>query len=471
MKITKKVLTEAIIKEADEENKETPTEEAEKVVVDNIDAESPKELAKEITAGIEAASNGELTISPEEAQETAQDLQQAADDLNTDTVVIEPTEEAIDDNIVIESELTSTLDDCLATARKDVRLQRVSHANILISGLPGSGKTAGVKAWAKDRGLNLFELNAKDPDIEVAINGLNVRDMQDGIKNEVTKAYSRVLAPLDRENSVLFLDEYNRQTNDQLRGSLLQLINEKKIVGEDNGIHVFKNLLFTIAAINPACQEDQGAARLNSAEISRFNGGYLEKYDSDPETTKRFIMAQYPKIIKRLNKQDPDYKTDFENFLRIIDLGLFICNHEDFEYDSEEKLSPLYLQQKKMLNQRALIEMLENCDGNVLRVKSYIEKRSGFLDDTKQMLLDILEEYREPTFEELCDIYSDYVTFAGQKEETPKAEVDINGGSTGSSEQGIEDDEDEDMWGNAENSKNTTKSAAQTASDIRNLQW
>jgi MoxR-like ATPase len=101
--------------------------------------------------------------------------------------------------------------------------------NVLISGLPGSGKTAIVENWAKSRGINCIEINAKDNDLEAFINGFTVRDDED--RSQVTKAYSNTLDALKDEtkNHIIFLDELNRQTKDQIRGSLLTLINNKTI--------------------------------------------------------------------------------------------------------------------------------------------------------------------------------------------------------------------------------------------------
>lgn len=97
--------------------------------------------------------------------------------------------------------------------------------NVYVCGLPGSSKTAVIKNWCNTNGINLVQLNAKDKEIDDIINGITVplRDDNGGIRN-VVKFRSKKLNALEKPNSVLFLDELNRQQSEALRGTLLDIL-------------------------------------------------------------------------------------------------------------------------------------------------------------------------------------------------------------------------------------------------------
>lgn len=153
-------------------------------------------------------------------------------------------------------------------------------ANVLVEGLPGSGKTAIVEAWCKMNGLTLVALNATDPKIESAINGIPLRNMSVEDSTELTYAYAvddRNLGLLINEKHpelegkcVLFVDELNRQKTEQLRRPFMSLFNEKR--NASGSLDFAKNLLFCVVAINPFGNDfhDKGVSELNAAEKDRF---------------------------------------------------------------------------------------------------------------------------------------------------------------------------------------------------------
>ncbi len=248
---------------------------------DTIDAAgSVKEIADDIKDQVDDLTDGELEISDSAAKKAAEETAAVADVVNADEAVI-----VIDDNdwsdIKITNRLYRTLDRAFAAARTNMGKHKVkAGANVLVEGLPGSGKTAIVEAWCKMNGLTLVALNATDPKIESAINGIPLRNMSVEDSTELTYAYAvddRNLGLLINEKHpelegkcVLFVDELNRQKTEQLRRPFMSLFNEKR--NASGSLDFAKNLLFCVVAINPFGNDfhDKGVSELNAAEKDRF---------------------------------------------------------------------------------------------------------------------------------------------------------------------------------------------------------
>lgn len=355
------------------------------------------ELADEIVDSIEDSTGGELTMDDAGAKRVATEIKDVAADTGIDMAAVDVPDVG---PLGVKNDITKVLDQALALSKKNKRRGTKSGFNVLIVGLPGSGKTASIYDWAASNGVNLVAVNAKNNDLDAYINGYTTKRPDDPLK--VTQAFSDNLAGLDQENSVLFLDEYNRQIKPHIRASLYTLINEHRIVGDGpNNQHEFKNMLFTIAAINPAVPTDKGAAELNDAEKSRF-WWTIDDMDSDPATTIEYLTKYYSKVISRLNVEDENYREDLEDYLRIMDLGIFITSHPKFGYDTKEDLDDLALTKANLLCQRSLTTGLNNSDGDVDRFKFWVEKGAKFLERDTEMLLAILREYIKPSFEDLC---------------------------------------------------------------------
>jgi MoxR-like ATPase len=148
--------------------------------------------------------------------------------------------------------------------------------------------------------------------------------MTDPTVNSVVKLRSSYLDPLDRENSVLFLDEYNRGSRGN-RAALLDLISAHRIEGEDlpevkearakkglsvnDGYRHFDNLLFTVAAMNPEDDFsgiDSTADSLSSAEKSRFSLT-IKDFDSRKGPTLDYIRGYIEDTICAMDESRPDF--------------------------------------------------------------------------------------------------------------------------------------------------------------------
>jgi hypothetical protein len=340
----------------------------------------------------------EIPVSDAAAKTIASEIKDVAADTGIETAAIDIPDEL--EALGVQNPITEVLDEALAKSRKNKGRGSKSGFNVLIIGLPGSGKTASIEDWARANAVNLVSINAKNNDLDAYINGYTTKRPDDPLK--VTQAFSDNLAGLEKKDSVLFLDEYNRQVKPNIRASLYTLINEHKIVGDGpNRQHEFKNMLFTIAAINPSVPTDKGAAPLNDAEKSRF-WWIMDDMDSDPATTMEFLTKYYNKEISKLNPESEYYRDDLEEFLRIQDLGLFIVSHPKFDYDTRADLEVLAAEDCTLLCQRALTNGLHNSEGDVRQFVRWVEKGSKFLPRDIDMLTAIAREYIVPSFEALC---------------------------------------------------------------------
>lgn len=214
------------------------------------------------------------------------------EDADTIGAAAEAVANKIDADVVTEEDdVKKELDRALATNK---RLQRVGKtdgwANILLTGEAGIGKTARVKQWAKERGVNLYIRRASDLD-STDMGGAITPDKDAKRVNRLTTSE---WDPLDRPNSVLFLDELNRAASD-VRGSLLTLINNHTIsdIHDPSGERFLKNMLFTVVAINPA-DGRHNVDELDSAEYDRMKEVPVV---ANKRSLRKYLLNQFDKFI------------------------------------------------------------------------------------------------------------------------------------------------------------------------------
>lgn len=397
MKITKKTLAENKSELKKYKQKMTDLTEAdetngiEDLSIDDVKATNIGELADAVQAATEEASDGKETYSDSKAKTIAKEIKTYADGF--DSAAWAPLD--------VQSELTDALDDCLAEAMITKHIGTHDGVDLLVSGLPGSGKTGITKQWAKDRGVNLFYLNAKNDDLGAILNGFPVNveeeDEEIGKVQRVVRSYSKSLDALDRKRSVLFLDEFNRAPA-KLRAVLLSLINEHVVDGPgEDGFRHFDELLFTVACINPSVPTDPGAMDLNDAEMSRFVDTL--DWDSKVPDAIRYIRFHLKKIIEGLDKNDKHYNYLYVRYNKILNLAeaLLTSTAPMFEFDDRDDLLDLFNNKAKMLNQRSITDGLMKHGHSKTKFLNWVDKRSKFLDKDKEMIHDILDSWSEPT--------------------------------------------------------------------------
>lgn len=413
----------------------------ESILVENDEniLDGGKVTPEEVKDEVETVSDQTATVTDSDAKVVADELNKAAKETGAENAVIVP---VVDNEIpiVTRNKLTSILDSSLYHAKQNKYLKVNAGCNVLISGLPGSGKTGIVADWAKYRNLKLININVKDDKVDQLINGLPMRDITATTSNAIATAKSNLLVMmLNSEPFVLFLDEFNRQTDPKIRASLLTLINEHRVVNGNETLEI-KNLLFVICAMNPAVKEDLGATQLNGAELSRFPWN-LQDFDSDPRETHEYFSKFGNKIIDKILakkgkhlKKDADFIGEFTNqnamsneelppvdfgleldklakmtdeeaekyfmktglikIVKILQLADAILNTPGFKFDGKSDLQALQREQKTIFNKRLLTDALLGTDGNIDLFIYWVKNVSNLLEKDKQMLIDAAEAYR-----------------------------------------------------------------------------
>lgn len=454
MKINKQKLQESTLVEnntvLEAEEVEKPTDD---IAIDDIKSASTSEIADAVQDAAEAASDDKETFSDEKAEKIANEIKTHANGF--DAAAWAPLD--------VPSELTDKLDDCLANAMAAHSAKNSDGVDLLITGLPGSGKTGITKQWAKDRGVNLFYLNAKNDDLGAILNGFPIdtveKDENGNDVHRVTRSFSKSLDALDKPKSVLFLDEFNRAAP-KLRAVLLSLINEHVVDGDGpDGFRHFDNLLFTVACINPSVPTDPGAMDLNDAEMSRFVD--TMDWDSKADDALRYINFHVNDLIGRLDKADENYAFFYTRYNKILNLANALIGNPNFEFDSRDDLLDLFNDKAKMLNQRAITDALMAHGYSKAKFLNWVDKYSKFLEKDKEMIHDILDSWVEPEVALSGDSNSSAKNTNNTTANTNVDETDFDSvfGTDG-------DESDSDLFGTA---TNATQSAAKiSAADVRN---
>lgn len=374
--------------EADNKIVEDVGETSDDIAIDDILDASVSDIADAVKDAAEEASDGKETYSDTKAETVAKEISTHAKGL--DAAAWAPLDVA--------SELTDKLDDCLANAMAAHAAGTSDGVDLLVTGLPGSGKTGITKQWAKDRGVNLFYLNAKNDDLGAILNGFPVdtveQDAEGNTVHRVARSFSKSLDALDKPNSVLFLDEFNRAAP-KLRAVLLSLINEHVVDGDGpDGFRHFNNLLFTVACINPSVPTDPGAMDLNDAEMSRFVD--TMDWDSKVPDAIKYIRFHVKKLLDALKPEDENYNFFYVRYHKILNLAEALLGDPLFEFDSRDDLLDLFNDKAKMLNQRAITDALMSHGYNKDKFLNWVDKYSKFLDKDKEMIHSILDNWVEP---------------------------------------------------------------------------
>ncbi|MGM9544670.1 MAG: type II toxin-antitoxin system death-on-curing family toxin [Romboutsia timonensis] len=281
-------------------------------------------------------------------------------------------------------QIESALDRALKVAKRaNRRGQRGDYPNVLLVGEAGTGKSSIVRQWARDNGIALMEVRAA---------GMDATDIGGAIApnkegDTVVRLASTEFDKLDRPNSVLFLDEYNRAPR-EVRTNLLELVNSHVIpdAREEGDQRFLPNFLFTVAAINPP-NNRYNTDEMDDAERSRFR---TINITFDPNYLNNFLGKRYDRLAA-----DPD--NDDEETLEYVrkkTLADKLLTSKKFTFDTPEdmdtgrdRLGEYY----KPLNYRSFTLLLDNSDGTK---EDLLDLWSDFVNaNKKRMAEDILANY------------------------------------------------------------------------------
>lgn len=300
-------------------------------------------------------------------------LDQAARELDAEVVT------ANDKGMVYEA-----LDETLDEAQEKIAAGDTSdYPALLIIGEAGFGKTEMVKQWARDKGINLVEKNLGSMTRD-SFEGIFVRDPDDPL--HATKIGSNeFVKSLQRPNTVLFLDEYNR-SSDAVRDLMLPIILNHSVVDPQTETSVthLDNLLFTVAAMNPPSSRFGGAREIGEQEKSRFRTIFVS-----PEVA---MQLNYLKnFYQKRADSAPNEAIRLKNEGRKA-LAIALLTHPDFSFDTatdgdEAEGDIMYTP----LNYRSLKKALDSSDGTK---ESLLKRWSQFANYKKKPTIErILRNY------------------------------------------------------------------------------
>lgn len=268
------------------------------------------------------------------------------------------------------SHIENALDAALRTSIRALKYGRETAgaaANIMLVGQAGTGKTAIVKKWAKERNVNLVAKNASSFD-KTDMGGAVAAKVDETGKtlNQVTRLSNSEFDDLVNAGSVLFLDELNR-ADPEIMGSLLTLILDHKVpdTSAKGGMKSLPGFLFTIAAINPADEAYEGTNELDTAMRNRFRR--LDVTIDIPQYRKHIIgeLEQALKVDEKTAKEDPsewnlEDLTASQGRLKLVKT---ILNSPLFAFDDIEAEREATEMQVSTLSPRSFSAIIRACDG------------------------------------------------------------------------------------------------------------
>ena len=283
---------------------------------------------------------------------------------------------------------------------KDGELPDKNFVNLLIIGVGGTGKTSMLEQWAHSRHINLVTKATSIMD-EADLNGIPVAAMGD---KSATRLGTSEFDSLDEPDSVLFLDEYNRGRA-TVRGTLLKLIQGHTIPdpSQPGSIKFLSNLLFTVAAINPADPNYNIADPLDDAELSRFiiyvQGG-ADKYEYLDWITN--TLNKRSEILQKIKSNDPRMKSSAERLQaneNRLNLITYLVKDKRFRFDDDEDINKIHSKAtddtlpQMLLSFRTLTQALYASDGTVDSFLYYYKQAAN--RDKYDLVKLILNPYKE----------------------------------------------------------------------------
>lgn len=270
-----------------------------------------------------------------------------------------------------EGDIEKALDEMLDTARFGRLVDDDEYQALMIIGPAGIGKTARINSWARKNNINLTTVLTSGLD-DGDVGGALIQNKDTG---EADKLPASIFNGLDRPNSVLFLDEYNRGSM-AVRNTLLYLINDHKLPDQrpqykdNNGFRKFDNLLFVVLAQNPDSTSSDGyggtGEPLERAEKSRMWFLYATP---SPRVQRFFMENKFTDQIKKLEaKKDSLDEQTYYRYLTALEgrmkIASTLLSSSSFQFDTDQETLDSEENGNGLgLDSRNLAKLLNRCNG------------------------------------------------------------------------------------------------------------
>lgn len=336
----------------------------------------------------------DAAITPKEQEQAIASAEKVLGNSNSNTVEISPEgSTSYNPNGDIEQALDDAFRQCEESEMND---EKGNYPNLILIGIGGTGKTARVKAWCDRHNITCVTVMTSSMD-STDLAGIPVPDIEHG---RVKKLVSGQLAPLfdAKKPCILFLDEYNRGSK-RVRDTFLKVIEEHIIedTSSPTGTRDLDNLLFTVAAINPA-DDNYNVDNPDDAEKGRFNKIWVA---NSKAVSKGYINDLFNKRIKKEKEKiemdsNPKYKEWLIRDMGRLDIANTLFDSSDFQFDSAEDIRELHNNEEpgdfnQILSSRSFTKLLLQCDGTK---EDFLRKWSGFCNPYKKSVAeDILANY------------------------------------------------------------------------------
>ncbi len=238
--------------------------------------------------------------------------------------------------------------------------------NLLLEGSTGTGKTSITEKWAKDNGINLFEIHINS--------WRGVSKEQVGIFFSEEKSMKDLSVP----NTVLFFDMYELG-NKQTRVAFSDLM-ERHVLHTPQGEVFLPEVLFAIATVWPSDEEHSLVKEpLTEEEKQKFERYTVDCYKDE---YLRYINDHYSIIIECMNEEG-----DEEEVLecrRKLAIATHILQDPRFQFKADNGF-PTYM---------TFSGLLVLCDGTK---RDFLKKWNGrcHAPNLKPVIEEILSDYND----------------------------------------------------------------------------
>ncbi len=308
--------------------------------------------------------------------ETAEDIEHA------DKVLEDP------DVYSGDGDIEKALDRSLVVSQRNIKSGRGDYPNLLFIGNAGTGKTGRIKSWARKNKINLVIVSAATMD-DTDLGGALAPNLAAGTAQKLASTQFDELGNV--QNSVLFLDEWNRAPA-TVRGTLLTLIQDHTVPDPrvKGSQRFLPNFLFTVAAINPV-GVDYETNKLDDAEMGRVR---VLNIRGDKLVTLGYIKHTWNKQIAATS--DPEAKKELEGQLALADK---LIRDKRFNFDDQVDITRSHQAADEdsgnglVLNPRSFTNLLAYCDGTK---DDLISLWNDYCNSNKKSIIeDILADYED----------------------------------------------------------------------------